>query len=117
MIQVSCFTAISLCFTFVMTFMFKNSLCTQQNTLSITHNLNKYVDLIYGRGITNIIREIPLYFGMFEKTVVIKVFHQKPAIYGSVDVINFCNLQCTHCYWWLNRKEEGQELSADQWRQ
>jgi MoaA/NifB/PqqE/SkfB family radical SAM enzyme len=75
------------------------------------------VDLIYGRGITDIIREIPLYFGMFEKIVGIKLFHKKSAIYGSVDVINVCNLHCTHCYWWLNRKEEGQELSADQWRQ
>jgi Fe-coproporphyrin III synthase len=38
-------------------------------------------------------------------------------MYDSVDVINVCNLHCTHCYWWLNRKEEGQELIADQWRQ
>jgi hypothetical protein len=71
------------------------------------------VDLIYGRGITDIIREIPLYFGIFEKIVGIKLFNRKLAMYGSVDVVNVRNLHCTHCYWWLNRKEEGQELSAD----
>jgi hypothetical protein len=27
------------------------------------------VDLVYGRGITDIVREIPLYFGIFEKYV------------------------------------------------
>jgi MoaA/NifB/PqqE/SkfB family radical SAM enzyme len=38
-------------------------------------------------------------------------------MYGSVDVINICNLHCTHCYWWLNRKNDGQDsLSAEEWR-
>jgi Fe-coproporphyrin III synthase len=48
------------------------------------------VDLAYGRGITDIVREIPLYFGIFEKIVGIKLFHRKPAMYGSVDVNNIC---------------------------
>jgi hypothetical protein len=38
------------------------------------------VDLVYGRGITDIVREIPLYFGIFEKYVGIKLFHQKPSM-------------------------------------
>ena len=38
-------------------------------------------------------------------------------MYGSVDIINVCNLHCSHCYWWLNRKNEDQDLSADEWRQ
>src|SRR5215203_4780356 len=75
------------------------------------------VDLVYGRGITDIVREIPLYFSIFEKYVGIKLFHQKPSMYGSVDIINVCNLHCSHCYWWLNRKNEDQDLSADEWRQ
>jgi MoaA/NifB/PqqE/SkfB family radical SAM enzyme len=75
------------------------------------------VDLVYGRGVTDIVREIPLYFGIFEKYIGIKLFHRKPAMYGSVDVINVCNLHCSHCYWWLNRKNEDQDLSADEWRQ
>jgi MoaA/NifB/PqqE/SkfB family radical SAM enzyme len=30
-----------------------------------------------------------------------------------------CNLHCTHCYWWLNKKSEGEQdhLSAEQWRE
>ena len=74
-------------------------------------------DLIYGRGLTDLIREMPLYFSMFKNYATIKLFHSKPAMYGSVDVINICNLHCTHCYWWLNRKNDGQDhLSAEEWR-
>ena len=53
------------------------------------------VDLVYGRGITDILREMPLYFSMFTKFAGIKLFHLKPALYGSVDVNNVCNLHCT----------------------
>jgi MoaA/NifB/PqqE/SkfB family radical SAM enzyme len=74
-------------------------------------------DLIYGRGLTDLIREMPLYFSIFKNYASIKLFHSKPAMYGSVDVINICNLHCTHCYWWLNRKNDGQDhLSAEEWR-
>jgi len=75
------------------------------------------VDLIYGRGITDIIRETPFYFSIFKKYASIKLLHAKPALYGSVDIINVCNLHCTHCYWWLNRKDNDQDLSAERWRE
>ena len=75
------------------------------------------VDLIYGRGITDIIHETPFYFSIFKKYVSIKLLRAKPALYGSVDIINVCNLHCTHCYWWLNRKDNDQDLSAERWRE
>jgi MoaA/NifB/PqqE/SkfB family radical SAM enzyme len=75
------------------------------------------VDLIYGRGITDIIHETPFYFSIFKKYASIKLLHAKPALYGSVDIINICNLHCTHCYWWLNRKDNDQDLSAERWRE
>jgi Fe-coproporphyrin III synthase len=75
-------------------------------------------DLIFGRGITDLIREMPFYFSIFKKYTSIKLFHSKPAMYGSVDVINVCNLHCTHCYWWLNRKDDEQNsLTAQDWRE
>jgi MoaA/NifB/PqqE/SkfB family radical SAM enzyme len=74
------------------------------------------VDLIYGRGITDIIREMPVYVSLFTKYASIKLFHAKPPIFGSADIINVCNLHCTYCYWWLNRKD-GEDLSAEQWRE
>jgi len=74
------------------------------------------VDLVYGRGITDIVREIPLYVSIFKKFAGIKLFHTKPALYGSADIINVCNLHCSHCYWWLNRKEDNQDLSVEVWR-
>ncbi len=51
------------------------------------------VDLVYGRGITDIVREIPLYVSIFKKFAGIKLFHTKPALYGSADIINVCNLK------------------------
>ena len=75
------------------------------------------VDLVYGRGITDLIREIPYYLSFFKKYVEIKYFHKRHVLYGSADIINICNLHCTHCYWWLNRKDEGKELGAEDWRQ
>ena len=74
------------------------------------------VDLIYGRGFTDIIREMPIYLQMFKNMINIKLFHSKPAIYGSVDVNNVCNLHCSHCYWWLNRKNDEQDLSIEDWK-
>jgi sulfatase maturation enzyme AslB (radical SAM superfamily) len=75
------------------------------------------VDLIYGRGITDIIRETPFYFSVFKKYASIKLLHAKPTLYGSVDIINVCNLHCSHCYWWLNRKENDKDLTAEGWRE
>jgi len=75
------------------------------------------VDLIYGRGITDIARELPSFISLFRKFVDIKVFHKKAAIYGSADIVNVCNLHCSHCYWWLNRKDDNQDLTVEDWRQ
>jgi MoaA/NifB/PqqE/SkfB family radical SAM enzyme len=74
-------------------------------------------DLIYGRGITDLLREMPLYISIFAKYARIKLFDAKPPIYGSADIINVCNLHCTHCYWWLNRKNENNEMGAEKWRE
>jgi Fe-coproporphyrin III synthase len=74
-------------------------------------------DLIYGRGITDLVREMPLYISIFAKYARIKLFNAKPALYGSADIINVCNLHCTHCYWWLNRKNENNEMDAEKWRE
>ncbi|HKU49127.1 MAG TPA: radical SAM protein [Nitrososphaera sp.] len=73
------------------------------------------VDLVYGRGVTDLIREMPFYISIFKKTTEYRLFHKKAPMYGSVDVNNVCNLHCTHCYWWLNRKEE-QDMTVDDWR-
>src|ERR687885_490874 len=75
------------------------------------------VDLVLGRGISDLIREAPFFVSIFKKYIGIKFFHSKPALYGSVDVNNICNLHCSHCYWWLNRKNDAQDLSAEQWRE
>jgi MoaA/NifB/PqqE/SkfB family radical SAM enzyme len=37
-------------------------------------------------------------------------------MYGSVDVNNVCNLHCTHCYWWLNRKNDDEDLGVQEWQ-
>lgn len=73
------------------------------------------VDLVYGRGITDIVREMPFYVNFLTKYMKIRMFHSKAALYGSVDVNNICNLHCSHCYWWLNRKD-GEDLSIEDWR-
>jgi Fe-coproporphyrin III synthase len=75
------------------------------------------VDLIYGRGIADICKEMPFYINLIKKYIGIKIFNSKPYIYGSVDINNICNLHCTHCYWWLNRKNEEEELTANHWKE
>ncbi|MEX0911451.1 MAG: radical SAM protein, partial [Nitrosopumilaceae archaeon] len=44
------------------------------------------------------------------------MFNKRSPFYGSADIINVCNLHCTHCYWWLNRKE-NEELTVEQWKE
>jgi Fe-coproporphyrin III synthase len=53
------------------------------------------VDLIYGRGVTDLIREVSFFASIFKKYISIRLFHSKPAMYGSVDVNNVCNLHCS----------------------
>ena len=74
------------------------------------------VDLIYGRGVTDIIHEMPFYIHFIKNIISIKLFHSQRAIYGSVDVNNVCNLHCSHCYWWLNRKNDEQDLGVEDWK-
>jgi Fe-coproporphyrin III synthase len=50
------------------------------------------VDLIYGRGITDLLREMPFYIIIFKKMAAYKLFHIKQPIYGSADVNNVRNL-------------------------
>ena len=39
-------------------------------------------DLIYGRGITDLVRETPFYMSIFNKMIGIKFFHSKPFMYA-----------------------------------
>ncbi len=59
---------------------------------------------------------MPSYISIFTKYASIKLFNAKPQMYGSADIINVCNLHCTHCYWWLNRKNNNNDLSPEKWR-
>jgi MoaA/NifB/PqqE/SkfB family radical SAM enzyme len=70
---------------------------------------------ILGRGICQIIQEMPCYLHLLKKYLCYKLFNKHSPIFGSADVINICNLHCDHCYWWLNRKE-NEELSVQQWK-
>lgn len=73
------------------------------------------VDIIYGRGLSDLIHEMPFYMHLFNKILKIKLFHTHEVIYGSVDVNNVCNLHCSHCYWWLNRNNNEQDLGIEDW--
>ena len=61
-------------------------------------------------------QETPCYFHLFLKYAQYKLFDKRSPFYGSADIINVCNLHCTHCYWWLNRKE-NEELTVEQWKE
>ena len=71
---------------------------------------------IMGRGFRQIMKESPCYFHLFLKYADYKLFNKRSPFYGSADIINVCNLHCTHCYWWLNRKE-NEELTVEQWKE
>jgi hypothetical protein len=47
------------------------------------------VDLIYGRVIVDICKEMPFYIYLIKIYIDIKIFNSKPYIYGSVDINNF----------------------------
>ena len=70
---------------------------------------------IMGRGFRQIIQESPAYFHLLTKYMSYKLFNKRSPIYGSADITNVCNLHCTHCYWWLNRKE-NEDLTIEQWK-
>jgi Fe-coproporphyrin III synthase len=75
------------------------------------------VNLNYDCSITNLARGMSIRFNIFTKYASIKLLHAKPALFGSADIINVCNLHCTHCYWWLNRKNNEKDgLSSEEWR-
>ncbi|VFJ12699.1 radical SAM protein [Candidatus Nitrosocosmicus franklandus] len=74
------------------------------------------VDIIYGMGTTDIIRDFPAIFNMLLKYISIRLLKSKPFIYGSADIINVCNLHCSHCYRWKTRRNEKDELSVEDWR-
>lgn len=71
---------------------------------------------IMGRGFRQIMNETPCYLHLFIKYAQYKLFNKRSPFYGSADIINVCNLHCTHCYWWLNRKE-NEELTVEQWKE
>ncbi len=75
------------------------------------------MDLIYGMGITDIVKGFPAIFNMLGNYFSIKFFKSKPFIYGSADIINVCNLHCSHCYWWKTRRNEPDELGTEDWRE
>ncbi len=58
----------------------------------------------------------PDYWYMAGKLIKIK-FGKKTPLFGSADINNICNLKCKHCYWWINRKDVPDELTAEQWRE
>jgi Fe-coproporphyrin III synthase len=75
------------------------------------------VNLFYHSRITDLTRGMSIGFNIFTKYASIKLLHAKPALFGSADIINVCNLHCTHCYWWLNRKNsENDGMSSEEWR-
>ena len=67
-------------------------------------------------GITDILKDTPAIFSMLSKYFSIRFLKSKPFIYGSADIINVCNLHCSHCYWWKTRRNELDELSIKDWR-
>ncbi|MFN4335962.1 MAG: radical SAM protein [Candidatus Nitrosocaldus sp.] len=70
---------------------------------------------IFGRSLRDIICDTPLYISLARRYCGIRLFKQRHPLLASVDVSNVCNLHCSHCYWWLNRKEED-GLHAEEWR-
>ena len=67
-------------------------------------------------GITDILKDTPAIFSIPAKHFSIRFLKSKPFIYGSADIINVCNLHCSHCYWWKTRRNELDELSIKDWR-
>jgi len=58
----------------------------------------------------------PDYLRMAGKIIKIKL-GKKATLFGAADINNVCNLKCKHCYWWLNREDMPDGLTAEQWRE
>ena len=75
------------------------------------------ISLFYDSCIIDRAHEMSIGFNIFTRYARIKLLHAKPVLFGSADIINVCNLHCTHCYWWLNRKNNEKDgLSSEEWR-
>ena len=57
------------------------------------------------------------YLFLLGKLIKIKVFKKKTFLFAICDINNICNLKCKHCYWWLNRDGETNELTINDWKQ
>jgi len=83
---------------------------------------SKYRDIrIAGKSgfYTNIIKKFfsdSDYLFLIGKIFKIKILKKKTPLFAICDINNTCNLKCKHCYWWLNRDGEKQELASETWR-
>ena len=57
------------------------------------------------------------YIFLLGKLFKIKILKKKTPLFAICDLNNICNLKCKHCYWWLNRDGEKEELTKDDWKQ
>lgn len=74
------------------------------------------VDLVYGMGFKELIIKFIPNLRMLLKYASMSLLKSKPYLYGSVDIINVCNLHCSHCYWWKTRRNETNDLSVEEWK-
>lgn len=74
------------------------------------------VDVVYGMGTKELIIKFLPNLRMLLKYASIWLLKSKPYLYGSVDIVNVCNLHCSHCYWWKTRRNELNELSLQGWK-
>ncbi|MCS7141978.1 MAG: radical SAM protein [Candidatus Nitrosocaldus sp.] len=66
------------------------------------------------KNIINMLKD-PTYWHISYKAIRSMLGKRSP-FYGSADVTNYCNLHCSHCYWWASRNSSMQELSVEGWK-
>ncbi|MEM4338615.1 MAG: radical SAM protein [Candidatus Nitrosocaldus sp.] len=66
------------------------------------------------KNIINMLKD-PQYWHISYKAIKSMLGKRSP-FYGSADVTNYCNLHCSHCYWWASRNSSLQELSVEGWK-